>query len=227
MRLRYSAFVLLSLAAIAALTLAAPAPVLAGLTPTPTETPTAPLPPRPPTATPGAAATPLPIVLDPLITKRANLQQAQVGDLVDFTITATNPNDVPVDNVVVVDPLSLLVDFISATTTQGTFTFDPATNTLVFTIGTMAPHQEVVITVQTRVNDFGQPPDLISNTATLTSSATPSTVSSSVVIVQLVPGLLPGAGVAPEPSPWPSLILAALAASLPLLFWRAARRRSR
>jgi uncharacterized repeat protein (TIGR01451 family) len=209
----------LTLLVIAALALSAPRAALAGFTPTPTntETPT-PTPASPlPTATPAAPQpTPVPIVLDPLITKRVNLQQAQVGDSVEFTITATNPNDIPVDNVIVNDPLPREVDFLSATTTQGAFTYDLPTHTLVFTLGTMAPKQEIVMVIQARVNDFGQPPDLISNAATLTSNATSATVRSEAVLVQLVPGALPEAGIAPEPPAWPTLLLALLAALLPL-----------
>ncbi len=165
---------------------------------TPTQTATSAL-----TSTPGSSPTPgaqptstaAPVVVDPLITKAVSLEQAQVGDVVQFTLFITNPNSVEVPNVVVVDPLPSLVVFMSAATPQGDFTFDANTNTLTFNLGTLAPGQAVVITITTRVSDQAQPPDQFRNLATVSDSDSSS--SSNTTTTTLVPGSLPTAGVGP------------------------------
>ncbi len=157
-----------------------------------------------PGATPTAAVTVVPVQSDPLITKRVDLAQAVVGDRVQYTIVVLNPNSVAVPNVVVTDTLSPLLDYLQAATTAGTLTYDPASRTLTVDIGSLAPGQEVTITVRARVNELGQPPDLIANTAFVSGVSGPQ--SSSVVTTQLIPDALPQAGEGPGPREWAGLI---------------------
>ena len=194
----------------------------------PSSTPTA-----TPTNAPGSSPTPgsqptstaAPIVLDPLITKAVNLEQAHAGDIVEFTIFITNPNSVEVPNVVVVDPLPSLVVFMSAATPQGDFTFDANTNTLTFNLGTLAPGQVVVITITTRVSDQAQPPDQFRNLAIVSDSDSSS--SSNTTTTTLVPGSLPAAGLGPGRIQYAMLL--GLGLGLLLLavmgWWLALRRR--
>ncbi|MBF8284940.1 MAG: DUF11 protein [Anaerolineales bacterium] len=121
---------------------------------TPTVTPTTPPGTPPPTPT----SPPAPIVVDPLITKLVDLQRAQVGDPVQFTIVVTNPNTIDVKSVIVTDPLPVEVDFESATTTQGTYTYDQPSHTLTFDLNTMPGGEVITIVIHTRVNALGQPP---------------------------------------------------------------------
>ena len=201
---------------------AAASPAL-GFTSTPapaaTDTPAPPV----PTATPAPVEKPGPIIVDPVITKLVNVQLAQVGDPVQFTITAFNPNAVEVRSVVVVDPLPPEVDYLSATTTQGSFFYDANTHTLTFDLGTLAAGQTATMVIQTRVNALGQPQQEVRNTATLWVSGR-NIGDSNTVVVRLIPSQIPEAGLTPETSSSLTWMLAALAASLPLAGWQVWRR---
>ncbi len=165
-----------------------PTPTLVPPAPTPTNAP--PNPPQPP------AETPVPVVYDPLVTKLVNVTQAQVGDVVQFTIVVTNPNPVEVVNVVVVDPLPPVVDFVDVTVPQGTYAFSADTNTLTFNLGTLAPNQVLYIVIQTRVNSKGQAPDQFRNLVHLT-WADGHSGDSNPVTVSIIPSRLPAAGQGP------------------------------
>jgi uncharacterized repeat protein (TIGR01451 family) len=121
------------------------------------------------------------------------LAQAVVGDEVLFTITVLNPNDADIPNVSVTDPLPALLDFLGGATTAGTLSYDSATHTVLVDIGTLTPHQEVTITIRARVNQLGQPPDVITNLAYAGDNP------SNPVDVPLVPAGLPQAGFGPGP----------------------------
>lgn len=182
-------------------------------TPTPTETPTptdTPTPTETPTQTPGptptdtptpastgaptaaATATPQPILLDPYIIKQVNLEQAQPGDIILFTIEIINPNPVAISQAIVSDALSPLVDYLSASVPRGTFSFDPAANTWTLALGDMGPGERVAIQITARVNDRARPPDTLLNTASLTSSR--GVTQSNTTRTLIVPGQLPGTG---------------------------------
>ncbi|GIV85589.1 MAG: hypothetical protein KatS3mg052_2596 [Candidatus Roseilinea sp.] len=120
-------------------------------TPTPTQTPTPTA--TPPTSQPPPAAptaTPLPALFDPYIIKQVNLEQARPDDIVVFTIEVINPNPVSIDNVVVGDALSPLVDYLSASVPRGNFGFDAGSRTWTLALGTMGPGERVVFTITTR-----------------------------------------------------------------------------
>jgi hypothetical protein len=89
------------------------------------------------------------------------------------------------------------VDYVSATTTQGTLTYDPATHTVTADIGVMSANQVVTITINVRVNELGQPPSVIQNVAH--SNRGDDSNSDSVAVI---PGELPGAGYGPGPREW-------------------------
>jgi uncharacterized repeat protein (TIGR01451 family) len=145
------------------------------------------------------------------------LERAQAGDIVRYTIVVTNPNTVNVPNVVVADPLPAEVDFLGATTTQGDFNYDAAAHTVAFNIGALAPLQVMTMTLTTKVNERGQPPDIFRNAAAMTRDGQPGPSSESGP-VQIVPGSLPATGLPPDEGPGPlTLLLAALAAFLPAL----------
>jgi uncharacterized repeat protein (TIGR01451 family) len=194
---------------------------LAGVpTSTPTNTPTG----ATSTATPvadlaGGGGSPAAILLDPLITKEPLLQVAQVGDTVNFTLRVTNPNSVEVAAVTVVDALPPEVDFVSATTTQGTFTYDPASHTVTFDLGTLGAGQVVTMTVQTVVNQGGQPPNILRNTASLYVNGR-LVATAAPAEVQLIPKDIPATGIGPGPRELPlTVALWLLASSSSLAFW--------
>ncbi len=186
-------------------------------TPAPTITPlptnTAPPPPPPPTA----------VVTDPIIVKGGDPKNAPVGTVVTFNITVSNPGGVDLPNVSVTDPLPTQLDYLGGSATQGTVVYDAGAHTVNFTLGTLAANQVVNLVIQTRVNDTAQPGQAISNTAqVLEGGAVHGT--SNTVLINAVPGAMPGTGLPPEPSPVPTIVLAVIAALLPLLGWLGLRR---
>jgi len=205
-------------------------------TPTPTVTPTVPggptntpLPPPPPTnppPPPPPQPPPAPSLADPSITKAADVAFAMVGDLVQFTVTVANPNSVSLPNIVVVDTLPRQLDLVSATPSQGTFTFDPNPNTLTFTLGSLEAGQTATIVIRTRVNAQAQPGDVLRNVASVFADG--QFRGQAEALVTVIPSLLPAAGVGPG---WRELavtaLLATLAALLPPVAWWLLRRRRR
>lgn len=175
-----------------------------------TETPTSPPTDTPPPAFTATLApspappteTPAPGLADPLITKRVDVERAVVGDLVTFTLTVLNPNDVEVAGVSVVDPLPAQLDFVDGATTAGTLVFDAGGRAVAVQIGVLAPRQEVTIVIRARVNALGQPPDSVTNLAGLvfTNSAGQSvSLQSNSAAVPLVPAAMPASGFGPGP----------------------------
>lgn len=134
-----------------------------------------------PTATPVATdVTSVPQVADPAITKSASVSAAQIGDSVEFTITATNLGNAPANNVVVEDTLPAFLALDGASATRGDVSVSG--NTVRVTIGSLAPGEVVTITVTTRVVEVAVPPNN-SNGATVASDSAsddPSNNSSSV-----------------------------------------------
>jgi uncharacterized repeat protein (TIGR01451 family) len=168
----------------------------------------------------GGGTSPAPIiVVDPTIAKRLPIENAVIGDAVDFVITVTNPNAVPVAGVSVADPLPALVDFVGATTSQGTFTYNAAAHTLTFDIGTMAAGQVVDIVVQARVNNRGQPPFELCNEAEMRIDGQVRSKSGEAC-AHVLPDLIPATGVGPGPRelPWTAALWLISAAS-PLAMW--------
>ncbi|MBX3064288.1 MAG: DUF11 domain-containing protein [Anaerolineae bacterium] len=118
------------------------------------------------TPTPAPQGTPGAVIVDPAITKIGDPRFALPGEIVTWQITVSNPNQVNVTNVVVVDPMPDPFIVQSATTTQGTFSINGQTVT--FNIGTIAPGQTVSMTIVTRVRDDIVPPVDGINTVTVT-----------------------------------------------------------
>jgi hypothetical protein len=121
---------------------------------------------------------------------------------------------------VVTDPLPTQLDFIEGMTTVGALTYDAQAHRVQVDIGTLGPHQEVTITLRTRVNQSAQPPDLITNLAYV------GDIPSNPVDVPIVPPGLPATGFGPGPRErwlWLELVGLSIAAGLGLWGW--ARRR--
>jgi uncharacterized repeat protein (TIGR01451 family) len=190
-------------------------------TPLPTNTPA----PPPPTNTP-APTSPPPAIVDPYLTKAADPQFAQVGDIVQFTMIVTNPNAVELANFVLVDQLPPQFDFMNATTTQGSFTFDAGSNTATFNLGTVAAGQSATMTIQARVNDKAQPGDVLRNVAVLNVDGRMR--GQAEASVEVIPSTIPATGIGPG---WRELaatsVLALLALLSPVAAWRLARRSRR
>jgi uncharacterized repeat protein (TIGR01451 family) len=166
-----------------------------GITPTPTNTPTtvAPTPTHTPTAvaptaTPKAGSNPA----DPVITKRADVQEAAPGDEVTFTILVTNQGGQAAVDVVVTDELSEYLEILEVTTTQGTVTIEGQKVTV--QVGTVGPGFVVEITIRTRVREDTPTPLNLENLALLKSPSSQDRQSPPVIVVISLPGLLPTSG---------------------------------
>ncbi len=205
---------------------------------TPTSTPPgAPTstPPGAPTSTPSGGGcvgcgsgtpTPGPILVDPIVTKEASVDVARVGDPVTFSLIVTNPNSVPVTNVVVSDSLPAQVDFLSVSTTFGSCSFDSATRTVNCNLGQLAPQQVVTITINTRVNNNARPPETACNVMIVDADRPDRHYrgeASDCVI--LVPDEIPVTGIGPGPLEMLITVgLVILAALAPLAAWLFIRR---
>ena len=164
---------------------------LMGFTPQPPGTAT----PTPSPATQVGIVPAGPTNFDPALAKSADPQEAEVGDLVTFTITITNPNNqTTLSNVVFQDTLAPQFDFVSGSTTSGFLWFDEATRTIFVHISPMAPLEVAVVTIITRVNELGVPPNVLRNVAHADNNG--RRVSSNEVTVQVIPSFLPEAGYA-------------------------------
>ncbi|MBX3084484.1 MAG: DUF11 domain-containing protein [Anaerolineae bacterium] len=151
-----------------------------------------------PTSTGTFTATPNVVVVDPAITKSGDPSVVQPGEIVTFTLTATNRGTAPATNVVVQDQIpSDVFQVISATTQQGTYQISG--NTVVFFIGTLNPGQVVVMTIVTRVSDTVVPPIDVTNTVVLTYNEGPSRTITASTTIHVVKNLtLPNTGERPK-----------------------------
>ncbi|MBN1286949.1 MAG: DUF11 domain-containing protein [Anaerolineae bacterium] len=125
--------------------------------------PNPPPPPPPPTDTPGTGE--IIILVDPHITKAVDLASARIGDQVTFFIEVYNNGTLPVDGVVVSDPIPAILDILNVTTTRGTVNI--VGNTVEVSIGTLNPGDRVSIVITTRVNQSAVAGDTARNTAYL------------------------------------------------------------
>lgn len=181
-----------------------PTPVVATATPPdrptvmPTETPTISATARP-TATPGNGSGGDPGVADPYITKRANLEQVQVGDFVEFTLTVGNTGSAAATDVVVTDPIPGFLTVYNATTTRGLISVSG--NTVTIEIGTVEPGEIITIVIRTRVNQQVAPPDN-RNTATLSTTSSGDDPSNNASSASLITSAAPTA--TPTPSSVPT-----------------------
>lgn len=153
--------------------------------------PTTPSPTGAPT-TPPRADDPDVGVADPALTKRASVNDARVGDMVEFTLVVTNNGAAPARDVVVTDPLPAFLDLWNATTTRGLISVSGRTVTI--TIGEVAPGDVITIRIMTRVNSLAQPPDN-RNTALVTTTSNGDEPANNQDAVAL------GITVAPPPTP--------------------------
>jgi uncharacterized repeat protein (TIGR01451 family) len=163
------------------------------------------------------------LLFDPLISKASSLILAQVGDPVQFVVTITNPNAAPVIGVGAADPLPPEVDFVGATTTHGTLSYNPLTHRVNFNLGVMAANQVTTLVINTVVNNRAQPPNPIRNKALITVGD--KAIESNNASVRTFPSAIAGAGVGRGALEW--LITIALwlfVSSLPLAAWKLIRR---
>ncbi|GGM18826.1 DUF11 domain-containing protein [Deinococcus aerophilus] len=102
------------------------------------------------------------------------------GDTVAYTLTVRNPYTRPLTGVVVRDPLPAHVDFVSATE-GGRVTGEPGTQTVGWTLGTLAPGEARTLDIVTRVASRAVDGEALRNTFTLTTAELTEPVPSNEV----------------------------------------------
>jgi uncharacterized repeat protein (TIGR01451 family) len=182
-------------------------------------------PPQTPTITPTPGEAP-PVLLDPILAKSPDLQTVQQGETVQFTITAQNPNNVAVNNVVVSDGLPDQISFTGASTSQGTFSYDSATNTVTFNLGTLGPNAIATMTVTGFADEDALPPSEFRNTASLSAEGGLHAQTTTGGEVHVIPqGIIPNTGIGPGLRELFGMsLLALLAFLLPVAGWQLWRR---
>gem|GEM_PF-1441947 len=137
-------------------------------------------------------------VADPVLTKFADVQLAQPGTAVHFTLTVTNVGTGAASGVVVTDTLPGLLSLQSATASQGTFTLNTATNVVLFNIGTVSVGQVITLGVDAVVSRNATPPQMVTNSAALNDSQ--GDTRSASATVRITAGFLPSTGEHPAES---------------------------
>ncbi|NOK57389.1 MAG: hypothetical protein GFH27_549309n124 [Chloroflexi bacterium AL-W] len=127
-------------------------------TSTPISQPTAP-PNNPPSGGGGRQA-------NPFVIKTVDQFEANVGDVIGFSLTVGNDGGETADNVVLTDILPNYLDLFDVTTSRGEISVDGQQITVV--IGSIEPGEVVLVRIRARIND--QSPEEGSNTGRITSS---------------------------------------------------------
>jgi uncharacterized repeat protein (TIGR01451 family) len=141
-------------------------------------------------------------IVDPRVTKGVNTSQAQVGDVITFTLTLsqTGTSSSIATNVRVVDPLPPEVNILSAPEVNAGFT-QVLGRVITWTIPVLTPADVRVMTIRAQVSNTISPPLTIRNQAILSFDQGPDRLSNQVAV--LVPAIdqLPPP---PPPPPVPS-----------------------
>ena len=149
---------------------------------------------NPPPPTSSNNGTPSVNVGDPQIVKVADVQLAQPGAIVTFTLIVTNQGTAPAASVVVTDPLPNIMTFVSASATQGTYS--SSGNVVTFNVGTVQPGQVITLHIVARINANVTPPIDITNNAALDWPGGSRRTGSATV--HITRGVLPSTGEHPD-----------------------------
>lgn len=139
-------------------------------------------------------------VADPLVTKAVNTSQAQVGDVVTFTLTVqqASPSSSNATNVQVVDSLTPELDILGPPqVTDGSITVNG--QVITWTIPVLTPTDIQIMTIQAQVNNSRVPPLTINNQAVLSFEQGSPRSSNPVEI--LVPAGAPPPDIPSSPDP--------------------------
>lgn len=100
------------------------------------------------------------------ITKQVSATTASLGDTLTYTMTVTNVSSIPVNGIVLTDPIPSGTTFVAGSTTVGGVpsAANPATGV---TIGTLAAGASTVVTYQVKIGNTVPNPNPIPNTATV------------------------------------------------------------
>ncbi len=142
---------------------------------------------------------PLIDTVDPVVTKSGDPHEAQIGDIVTFTLEVTNQGVANATGVQVIDSIFPFLDILSVETTKGTVTI--LESTVFVNIGTLAPGEVVIITILTRVNDQATPPTEVVNQTQIVYNEGPEEPSLPVIIYIPPEGVPTPTSLVPTPVP--------------------------
>jgi LPXTG-site transpeptidase (sortase) family protein len=128
-----------------------------------------------------------PGLVDPAVSKAADVKHAKVGDIITFTITVTNYGNLPAKDVVVTDTLPTVLDLISATASRGTVTITG--RTVEVNLGDVLPAEVIKIIVKARVNTGAK--SSFTNTVLLKTSSLTDIISNDTSNVKIDMGGAP------------------------------------
>ncbi len=132
----------------------------------------------------------------PVISKTESRSIVGVGDIVTYTITITNPNDVAMTNAVATDRLDYRLDYVGATSTLGDVSYDTASRAVIVELGDLGAKETVTIIIDTRINNNAVAPMQIDNQVEVVASnvAAARSIQSSAASIQVVPSVIPVTG---------------------------------
>jgi uncharacterized repeat protein (TIGR01451 family) len=156
-----------------------------GFTSTPTTPPTS----TPISVTPAPPSTPSPTQPNIQLTKVADRDYVDAGQIFTYTIEITNMGPVAATGVTIVDEVPDQLEVLEATVSQGTVSVDG--NLVVAAVGVLGPGYSAALVIQVRVNYSVGPGTTIENIAVGDSDQTGEIISSALVTVN---GLLPESG---------------------------------
>lgn len=111
-------------------------------------------------------------VANPVVTKTASSASVFTTSPITFTLTIVNDGNAPATQVALSDPLSVFLENVSVTSSQGVASYDAAAHKVTAQIGTLDPGRQVIITIKARVKALhpGETPVTFNNSAIVTFS---------------------------------------------------------
>ncbi len=129
----------------------------------------------------------------PIINKTVNQSIGEVGDTLTYTVTIVNPNSTTVSGATMTDTLSPMLDYVSATSSKGSATYNPSNRIVTVLMGDLAAGETVAVTINARINANAVAPASITNVAQIAASQT-NINSSNIVSTQIIPRQIPTTG---------------------------------
>jgi uncharacterized repeat protein (TIGR01451 family) len=137
------------------------------------------------------------------LAKTADRTTARPGDLVTYTLTYTNVGTTVANNVAILDPLAVGLNFIDA---SGNVQIDVANRTLRFNLGSLAPGASGAVGFRARVDASVPAGTGLNNEARIMAPSLAQPVVSNTVVVGVTAASLAGTYKLLENAPYPSSI---------------------
>jgi uncharacterized repeat protein (TIGR01451 family) len=152
------------------------------------------------------------------LVKSADANRIEPGGVINYALTVFNDNAFEIRDVVVNDVLDPRLDFIGGASAVNVATFDSASRTVSWSVGTIPAQSNAVVTLRVRVNSTAVGGDTIPNVGVSLLTSTDSNVSltSNQVDIVIVPDQAPDLGAGPGPR---EMLPVAIISALLVLAW--------